>query len=393
MNFQHTEERRMLADSLERFIADQYSFEQRRKLLNSPTGFSREIWHQLADLGVLAMLFNENDGGLGGSGFDLTVVFEALGRGLVLEPFLPSAVLAGSLLAAAGSVNDAHRHVLDQLISAERIASLAHYEPDGAYQLSRVDSRAERHSDGWLLSGVKTQVLNGDQADYLLLSARTAGMADQPAGISLFLVPADTAGLQCHPYRIVDGSRAAEFRFEAMLLPHSALIGWPDQAYPLLEQAVARAMVALCAEALGAMEVAKQASLEYLRTRQQFGVPIGQFQALQHRMADLLLEVEQARSAVINAAAALDGERQGRELAVAAAKFSIGRIATLVAEESIQLHGGIGMTDELPLSHYAKRLIMIDHLFGDQDYHLQRYIELKRGLCAASAKAASYASA
>jgi hypothetical protein len=209
-----------------------------------------------------------------------------------------------------------------------------------------------------------------------LVSARTSGDDDGEAGITLFLVPRDTAGVSVRGYRKIDGGRAAEVTFDNVTLGDDAVLGSADQGFATLEYAVSCGVLALCAEAVGAMDIAKDYTLEYLRTRKQFGVPIGSFQALQHRMADMLLEIEQARSAVINAAAALDGERKTRERAVSAAKYSIGRIGTLVAEECIQLHGGIGMTWELPLAHYAKRLVMIDHQLGDEDHHLERFVTL-----------------
>jgi alkylation response protein AidB-like acyl-CoA dehydrogenase len=374
MNFNHTEERRMLADSLNRFIAEQYSFETRDRIAATPHGFSSEIWQQFAELGVIGALFREDDGGFGGSGFDIAVVFEALGRGLVVEPLLGSAVLAGEAIATAG--NDTQKALLADIIEGSTIAAVAHDEPDTHYELARVQTRAERSGDGWILNGAKSVVLQGEQAGLFVVSARTAGAVDDEAGISLFLVPKDTAGVVVSGSPTIDGGRVAGLAFNDVRLDGAALLGEAGQGFTTLERAVGRGVLALCAEALGAMEAAKLATLDYLRTRKQFGSVIGSFQALQHRMADLLLEIEQARSAVINAAAALDGDRITRERSLSAAKMSIGRIGALVAEECIQLHGGIGMTWELPLAHYAKRLVMIDHQLGDEDHHLQRYIAL-----------------
>jgi alkylation response protein AidB-like acyl-CoA dehydrogenase len=376
MNFEHTEERRMLADSLNRFIAEQYSFETRNKIVGTAQGYSSEIWQQFAELGVIGALFREDDGGFGGSGFDIAVVFEALGRGLVVEPLLGSAVLAGEAIAAAG--NATQKALLAGIIDGSTIASFAHDEPGSHYEPARVQARAERSGDGWVLNGAKSVVLHGEQAGLFVVSARTAGAVDDEAGISLFLVPKDTPGLAVQGSPAIDGGRVAEPAFNDVRLDASALLGQEGQGIATIERALGRGVLALCAEALGAMEAAKAATLEYLRTRKQFGTVIGSFQALQHRMADLLLEIEQARSAVINAAAALDADRLTRERALSAAKMSIGRIGALVAEECIQLHGGIGMTWELPLAHYAKRLVMIDHQLGDEDHHLQRYIALGR---------------
>jgi hypothetical protein len=374
MNFEHTEERRMLDESLNRFIAEQYNFETRNRIAATPEGMSGDFWQQFAELGVIGALFREQDGGFGGAGFDIAVVFEALGRGLVVEPLLGSAVLAGEAIASAG--NDTQKALLADLIEGSTIVSFAHDEPETHYELARVGTRAQRSDDGWVLNGTKSVVLQGEAAGVFVVSARTADEIDDEAGISLFLVPKDTPGLEVRGYPTMDGGRVAELAFNDAQLGADALLGEEGQGYATLERAIGRGVLALCAEALGAMEAAKLATLDYLRTRKQFGTVIGSFQALQHRMADLLLEIEQARSAVINAAAALDEDRVTRERALSAAKMSIGRIGTLVAEECIQLHGGIGMTWELPLAHYAKRLVMIDHQLGDEDHHLQRYIAL-----------------
>ena len=376
MNFTHTEDRRMLADTLGRYVAEQAGFEARMAAAASPEGFSRARWAAFAELGAIGALFTEADGGYGGAGFDIAVVFEALGAGLVLEPFLP-ALMAGSALAHAGTAEQ--KTLLAPLLAGANVATLAHEEPGSFYELQHVATRAERHGDGWVLQGHKTSVLLGDQADWLLVSARTAGATGVAAGISLFVVPADAEGLVRRGLPAHDGGRVADVMFNQLRLPASALLGGEahvDAGLATLEHAVGRGLLALCAESLGAMEVAKRMTIAYLQTRQQFGVPIGSFQALQHRMATVLLEIEQARSAVINAAAALDADRLTRERALSAAKVSIGRIGILVAQEAIQLHGGIGMTWELPLSHYAKRLVMVDHQLGDEDHHLQRFIAL-----------------
>ena len=374
MNFTHTEDRRMLADALDRYVAEQYSLETRHKISQSAQGYSPGQWARFAELGVIGALFTEAQGGFGGDGFDIAVVFESLGRGLVVEPFLASAVLAGSALAHAGS--DAQQALLAGLIDGSHIATLAHEEDDAHYELQRVSTRAVRDGDHYVIDGAKAVVALGDQAQTVIVSARTSGDVASEDGISLFVVPADAAGVSLRAYPNIDGTRAAEITFRQVRVPASALLGAEGQGMATLEHAVGRGILALCAESLGAMEVTKKQTIEYLQTRKQFGKAIGSFQALQHRMADVLLEIEQARSAVINAAAALQADRSTRERALSAAKYSIGRIGTLVAEECIQLHGGIGMTWELPMPHYAKRLVMIDHQLGDEDHHLARFIAL-----------------
>ncbi|QHE84632.1 acyl-CoA dehydrogenase family protein [Hydrogenophaga sp. BPS33] len=379
MNFEHTEDRRMLADTLDRFVADRCGFDQRNAIAYGEVGMSPELWGQLAELGAIAALFPEADGGLGGAGFDIAVVFESLGRGLVVEPFL-GALMVGRALSAAGT--EAQKALIAQLIEGSATAALAHDEPGAHHELSRVNTRAKRHAQGWTLTGAKAVVLQGMQAQWLLVSARTSCEADSAQGISMFLVPADAAGVVRQGSGRIDGGGVADIALNQVQVGAQALLGAEGHGLPVLEGAVGWGVLALCAEALGAMDVAKRDTLEYLRTRKQFGVPIGSFQALQHRMADVLLEVEQSRSAVINAAAAMDAERVVRERALSAAKFTIGRIGARVAEESLQLHGGIGMTWELPLSHYAKRLVMIDHQLGDEDHHLARYMALGHGALA-----------
>ncbi|WP_233867512.1 acyl-CoA dehydrogenase family protein [Paraburkholderia adhaesiva] len=379
MNFQHTEDRRMLADSLNRFIAEQYGFDTRDKIARSAEGFSLDMWHRFAELGVIGALFDEAHGGYGGKGFDVAVVFESLGRGLVVEPFLDT-LIVGRALAHAG--NAAQQEKIAALIDGSQIVALAHDEPGSHYEASRVTTRATKRGDAWVLHGAKGVVQHAEQADLLLVSARTSvehpGSEFDEAGISLFLVPRNTQGVNVRGYRKIDGGRAAEVTFDNVTLGEEALVGTAGSGFATLEHATGYGLLALAAEALGAMDVTRDYTLDYLRTRKQFGAPIGSFQALQHRMADLLLEIEQARSSVINAAAAIDAPRAERERALSAAKYTAGRIGARVAEESIQLHGGIGMTWELPLSHYAKRLVMIDHQLGDEDHHLARYIAFGR---------------
>lgn len=375
MNFQHTEDRRMLTDTLNRFVSEQYAFGTRDRIARDAAGFSRAMWARFAELGIIGALFSEADGGFGGGAFDIVVVFECLGRGLVVEPFLDT-LMVGQALVQDGSA--AQKALLAAIVEGRTVAALAHGEPGAHYELARVSTRAEAHADGWLLNGAKAVVQHGAEADCWLVSAHTSGAVDAEAGISLFLVPRGTAGVTVRGYGKIDGGRAAELVLDDVRLGADALVGAVDRGFATLERSIGSGVLALCAEAVGAMDVAKDYTLDYLRTRQQFGAPIGRFQALQHRMADLLLEIEQARSAVINAAAAFDTDRVTRERALSAAKYSIGRIGARVAEECIQLHGGIGMTWELPLAHYAKRLVMIDHQLGDEDHHLERYIALGR---------------
>ena len=374
MNFEQTESRRMLAEMLGRFMGERYGFEARNRIAYSETGYSEEIWKELAELGVIAALFEAKDGGLGGEGFDLAVIFEALGRSLSVEPFL-GVLLAGKLIASRGN-GDQKQHLVEML-AGECLSTLAHYEPEGRYELNHVATTAQAAEGGFVISGHKSVVSFGDRCKLAVVSARTAGEDDALDGVSLFLVPANSNGLRIRGYANVDGGRAAELHFDHVKVSTAQLLGGLGDAHADIEQTIASGVLALSAQALGAMEMAKDSTVEYFKTRQQFGVAIGKFQALQHRMAEMLLEIEQSRSAVINAANALAADRQTRERAVSAAKYTVGRVGTLVAEETVQMHGGIGVTWELPLGHYAKCLTMIDHQLGDEDYHLQRFIDLR----------------
>lgn len=374
MQFELHQDQRMLADALQRYLSQQYPPEVRQRSAYGAQGWDAQHYAQLAEIGAIAALLPESQGGYGGSGADIALVFEILGRHLVAEPLLGAFLLARALGQAG---NAQQQGLLPAILGGQLLCALAHDEPDNHYELQRVATRARPSGSGWVLDGAKAVVPFGQQAQWLLVSARTSGALDEEAGISLFLLPGDAPGLARRGYGRIDGGQAAELVLTGVALDAQALLGQAGQGHALLERLQGCGLLALAAESLGAMEKTKEDTLHYLRTRQQFGRPIGSFQALQHRMADLLLEIEQARSAVINAAAALDQpERLAREKALSAAKYSVGKTGALVAEEAIQLHGGIGMTWELPLAHYAKRLIMIDHQMGDMDHHLARWMAL-----------------
>ena len=367
MDFELNENQRMMAETLERFLADNYDIEKRHGIAMSDERFSREVWEQLAELGMIGALFPESVGGFGGDGFDITVVFEALGRKLVVEPFLPT-LLAGSVLVETGG----QEGLIENVIAGQSLIALAYGEPASRYELAHVETQAEKAGDGYTISGNKAVVMGGGAATHYVVSARTSGDKTDETGISLFLIEKGD-GVVVRDYGTLDGYPAAEVSFDNA---KGVLLGEEGKAYPVLEKAIATGIAAVSAEALGAMEVAKDLTVEYMHTRKQFGVPIGKFQALQHRMADILIELEQFRSAVINVAGGLGSDRTHREKEASAAKHLCGVIGRQVAEESIQIHGGMGMTWEYPVGHYAKRIVMIDHLFGDTDHHLERYIQL-----------------
>ncbi len=374
MNFELTEERQMLQDSLRRFLSDRYTTATRNRIIDSDTGISDEIWSQLAELGVIGALFTEEQGGFGGAGFDITTVFEELGRAGVVEPFLDTAILGGGLIAALG--NDDQRELVEQVIDGSLHLAFAHGEPSSRYDLNHVAAQAVQNGEEIVLNGHKAVVVNAEAAGYLIVSARESGAPGDEDGISLFLVPTDSKGLTLRGYPMLAGGRAAEVTMEDVRLPQSARLGQAGKAYPALQERAAVASTALAAECLGAMETAASLTRDYLLTRQQFGRPIGTFQALQHRMADMLIELEQARSAVINIAGHLSDDPKIRDLNVHAARNLVSRAGRLVAEESIQMHGGIAMTQEYELAHIAKRIVMSDHRFGDTDHHLERFIAL-----------------
>ncbi|EFL89025.1 acyl-CoA dehydrogenase family protein [Ahrensia sp. R2A130] len=367
MNFNHTEERQMLADMAERFVRENLSIDDRHKAASRDDGFSRERFAEMAELGLVGALFSEEAGGFGGTGFDIAVVFEALGKGLVTEPFLPS-LLAGTALAKAGRTDD-----VEAIASGEALYAFAHGEPSSRYTLEHVSTTAKKAGDGYTLGGNKAVVLGGTTADHLVVSARTSGSVDDADGISLFLVDAKSDGVHIRGYSTIDGYPAAEI---ALKDAAAELIGDEGLAIETIRAVNSTGALAVSAEALGAIEVCIYMTMDYLKTRTQFGRPIGTFQALQHRMVDMMGEREQIRSAVINAAGHLLGDQ--RDWHVSAAKNLIGRSGRMIAEESIQMHGGIAMTWEYAVAHYAKRVIMIDHLFGDVDHHLEQIIKLGR---------------
>ena len=371
MNFQLTEERQMLQDSLRRYLADSVSPDALIEATESPSGHVDALWQGLAEMGVIGALFTEEQGGFGGAGFDLSVVFEEMGRAGAFEPLIEAGVLAGGLLADLGGEAQAERV---EAIIGGHILAFAHTEPGARYDLERVATTAEKTGDGWRITGRKSLVGFAGVAEGFVVTARTGGDVDATDGISVFFVKPG-AGVDIRDYAMNGGGRAGEVALD-VTVPADALIGPEGGAWDALERANARATCAACAEALGLMETCRALTVDYLQGRKQFGQPIGKFQALQHRMADVLIEIEQARSAVINLAGHLDADRASRERHVSATKNLIGRAGRLVAEEAIQMHGGIGMTQEYALGHFAKRLVMVDHRFGDTDHHIERFIRL-----------------
>ncbi len=369
MDFELSEERQMLKDTADRFIREQYPIDRRHAAVKSEDGFDRELWTEFCELGVPGALIPAASGGFGGTGEDIALVFEALGRGIVVEPFLPT-LLASIPLAAHG-----RDEVLEAAMEGRTLLAFAHSEPNARYCDTHVETKAEHVGDDWKLSGAKSVVVNGGTADLIVVTARTIGRTEGVAGLGCFLVSPGSPGVAITSHDSIDGAKVAEIRLDQA---HGVPLGVPGSDWPLIERTLAAGTLAVCAEAMGAMDVAKDMTLEYLKDRKQFGRPIGANQVLQHRMVDMLLEIEQARSAVMLCANTLEAERDTRELNISAAKNLIGRVGRLVAEETIQMHGGVAMTWEWPLPHFAKRIMMIDHMFGDTDHHLERFASINR---------------
>jgi alkylation response protein AidB-like acyl-CoA dehydrogenase len=373
VDFNYSNEQLALQETLQRFIGRDYGFERRRELVGTTLGFSAEAWAQYAELGLLALPFPEEYGGLGGNAVDIMLVMELIGRGLLLEPFLSSIVMCGGLIRDAGAL-PLKRTMLPRIGAGELKVALACYEAAGRYDLSHVACTAVRSGDGWRLSGRKTVVLDAPSADYFLVSARSGGQARAAHGVSLFLVGREAAGLALLPYRTQSGGRAADVGLNEVALEAAALIGAAGEGLAIVERAVDKGIAALCAEAVGIIAALNEATLNYLKTRKQFGVPIGKFQALQHRMADMFIAAEQARSMAVNAAVYADSENASeRRRAVSGAKAYIGQAARLVGQQAVQMHGAMGVVDDLIVSHYFKRLTMIDLSMGDADFHLGRF--------------------
>jgi alkylation response protein AidB-like acyl-CoA dehydrogenase len=376
MDFNLTKEQQMLSDVVQSFVAKEYTFATRRGILESTDGWSRKVWSQLAEMGLLSLQVPEEYGGMASTSTEMLLTMTALGRGLLLEPYLPSAILATALIRELGS-RAQKESWLPSLAAGERIAVPAHVERGSRYDLSRIATTAVRKGDGFALNGRKTIVLHAAAADLLLVSARTAGNAGDEAGISLFGVERGATGVSLQSYPTLDGQRGADVTLRDVQVSREALIGPEGGAFPAISAAWDLGIAALCAEAVGALEAIFQATADYMKTRKQFDVPIAHFQALQHRMAEMLIHVEQAKSMSYLAAmrcSERDAALRGR--AISAAKVLIGQACRRVGQEAVQLHGGMGVTDELIVSHYFKRLTAIELSLGDTEHHLERFARI-----------------
>lgn len=371
MNFELTDEQRQMADSVTRYLTDRYDFEARKKIIRSDAGLSDDVWSQLAELGLLAIPFSEDAGGFGGGAVDLMSAMQAAGAALLVEPLLPN-IVAGRLIDKLGNAAQKAAYMSPLMEGRTRLA-FAQGEDAARYNLAQVNTQAVRDAEGWELDGVKRVVYGAPNAQHFIVSARTA-----KDGISLFVVDATAPGVKLSSYRTMDNQRAADVHFDGVRIAADALIGTEGSALPGIEEAVDFGTALLCAEGVGAMQYANDTTLEYLKTRKQFGVAIGTFQVLQHRMVDMVIATEQARSMSYLACSKVDGASDAHERSrvVSAAKVKIADSARLVSQEAVQMHGGIGMTDELKVSHTFRRLTMLAQQWGDADYHLDRFAAL-----------------
>ena len=375
MDFSYNETQQMLRDTLARYLADTYDFETRRKMIASDAGRDPGIWRALAtELGILGAPFSEEQGGLGGSAVDNMIVMEQLGEAISIEPYLQTVVIGGGALnAAGGQLADA---LIPQIIAGEAIIAFAYAEPQGRYELQNLRTTARRDGEGWVLNGHKAVVYAAPWATHLLVTARTGGGQREADGVSLFLVEANRPGLVRRDYPTVDGFRASEIYFENASVPGDALLGAEGSGLPLVERIVDEATVAVCAEGTGVMRRLHAGTMDYARQRKQFGRPIADFQVLQHRMVDMFMEVEQAASMTLMATLKLDLPDAERKAAVSQAKAKVGKGLRFTGQSAVQIHGGIGITDELSIGHYFKRATMIENQFGSVDHHLARFERL-----------------
>jgi alkylation response protein AidB-like acyl-CoA dehydrogenase len=379
LNFEFSDEQRQLHEAVERYLSEQYGFDRYQSIKSSAAGWDSSVWRGLADLGVLAITVPVAQGGLGFGPLETLAMMGDCGRSLLLEPVLSSAVIATAVLSAFADETSAGE-LLSGMATGEKISVLAHFESDARFESQRVTTRARRFGENYRLDGHKGVVMHAAAADTLLVSARTSGEAGDAEGVSLFLVPRVSPGVVIDDYPTVDGQRAADVYLQGVEVPVNSRLGPEGTALHAVEAALDIGLAALCADAVGVMQALVDATVDYVRVRQQFGQPIGRFQALQHRIADMLIHLESARSMSYLAALRCTAEDVGeRRRALSAAKAVIGQAGRFVGQQAVQLHGGMGMTDELKVSHLFKRLTAAQLLFGDSDTHLQRYAALTRG--------------
>lgn len=372
MNFELSEEQRMIQQSVERFVEDNYDLNSRVALSSKSPGFSTENWYSMAELGWLGLPFEEEDGGFGGNQIDVLVVMEQFGRGLVLEPYLASIVMGGGALKRGGT-NALKSEILPQVIEGTLQLAFAYAEEQSRFDLDDVMTSARKEGENFVLNGQKSMVQNAETADKIVVSARTSSGQVSPQGITLFLIDADAEGLSRDNFPTVDGLRASEITLENVSVGPDRILGEVDQGFSILQSVANDAMLALSAEAVGAMEVLYKDTVDYTQQREQFDHPLSEFQVLQHRMVDMFMEYEQCKSLLYRATMETIQDPEAAQRTIHALMHLIGKSGMFIGENAVQLHGGMGMTEELRIGHYFKRLLVIDATFGNADYHLQKF--------------------
>jgi alkylation response protein AidB-like acyl-CoA dehydrogenase len=375
MDLTLSDEQRLLRESVDRFIAETYDADHRRRVASDPLGFSPDIWKQFAELGWLALPIDEAYGGLGAGAIETGILMEAFGRGLVTEPYLSTVVIGASLISDCGNQTQ-KQSLLPRVAEGSLFLAFAHSERAARFDLSHVETTAKPTPDGWRLDGRKTAVLDGNAADRIIVSARLASDDGAPGKLCLFLVPSGTPGLNLRDYSRLGGGRACNLDLSAVRLPADALLGDGSDALSKVEAVVDRALAALGAEAVGIMQIMLDMTLEYTKVRQQFGRPLSANQVIRHRLADMAMQCDEARSIVLRAALMVDAEPVARGRAASGAKAKIGKCARFVAEQSVQLHGAMGVTEELDIGSYFKRLLAFDTMFGGSTHHFRRHAAL-----------------
>jgi pimeloyl-CoA dehydrogenase small subunit len=378
MDFELSEDQRLLVESVDRLLADRYDFNARNGYLKEAEGWSRTLWSQYAELELLGLPFAEEHGGFGGGGVDVMLIMEAFGKALVLEPYLATVVLGGTAICLAGGAAQ-QSAIVPKIVDGSMKLAFAHGEPQARYDAADVLTKARRNDKGWVIDGAKSVVLHGDGADRLVVSARTSGDCGDAAGLTLFIVDGNAAGVTRRGYTLRDETRAADIVLSDIQVGDGDVLGEADAAFPVIERVIEAGISAAAAEAVGAMDRMHTMTLEYLRTRQQFGKPIGQYQVMQHKSADMLIALEQGRSMSMLAAMMLDEpDAAARARNISMAKVGVGQSGRFVSQTAIQLHGGIGMTEEYAVGHYFRRVMVFEHTFGDTAYHLARLADQVR---------------
>ena len=375
MDFTFNEEQSLIQDQVDQFVQKEYDWETRQSLSNSELGFGEDNWKKFAELGWLGISVSEDSGGFGGSAIESMLIMEAFGKGLVVEPFLETVIMAGGLIDDHGS-DQQKSSFLEPAIAGEMHLALAYAEPQSRFNLSDVVTDAKADGDNFIINGYKSVVMNGPSADQIIVSARTSGTQLDENGISLFIIDANASGLDKTNYKTVDGRRASDLTFENVSVSKENLIGDQDKGFEILDSAIDKAILAISAEAVGAMEVLYKTTVEYTKTREQFGTAIGKFQVLQHRMVDMFMEYEQCKSLLYMATMKHEEKAEDAKKAISGLKYQVGKAGKFIGQQAVQLHGGMGVTDELNVGHYFKRLTTVGTIFGNTDYHLKKYSSL-----------------